>query len=407
MRVGIACLALCSVGFGCALFAQEEVQSDVAKLDALTRRMVSHLESLPGYRVDVTQKWTLDGKEKAEGTNRVSLSARHSGEFRLEVKADSEKQTSLICTGDGRRITRQIRSGDSAVHSEHEGGLEELQQDAMTETSLRHSGLDLLCRPDPEQHLMVMASQIRYLGQKDLPAGPAHHFRMTWGGQDSHECEIWIAGGDTPLLLKTLTTLKLDPHPDLEHELSVTTDLTWQKMDEHPRGLFHPNLPEGSLKVADLHSHLIEGQSARLLGKPAPSISLPSLDGSSWSLPDDKAVILYFFATWAFPSHFEKESLLKLLSDYEPKDIVVAAISVGEKKAAVHEFANAQKYRHSILLDSEQKVAQAYGVSSVPTVVLIGRNGKVQTVHVGNTPEVRDTLRREIEQVLEGKTLQQ
>ena len=358
---------------------------------------------MPGYRVDAIQKWSLKGEHKAEGENRVSLSARHSGEFRLEVGTDPEKDASLVCTGDGKRITRQLSAGDQAVHSEQEGSLTELQQDSMTETSLRHTGLDLLCRQDPERHLMVMASQVRYLGQTDLPAGPAHHFRMTWGDQDAHHCEIWIADGDAPLLLKTLTRLKLFPQPDLEHELLVTTDLTWQKVDEHPKDHFQPQLASDSRQVSDLHSHLLEGDTARLLGQPAPAFTLQSLDGADWKLPRDKStVVLYFFTTWAVPSHFEKESMLKLLTDYEANGIVMAAISVGETKATVRDFANARQYRHSILLDPEQEVAQAYGVSSVPTVVLIGPEGKVQTVHVGNTWKFAKRSRVKLNNCLRG-----
>jgi peroxiredoxin len=150
----------------------------------------------------------------------------------------------------------------------------------------------------------------------------------------------------------------------------------------------------------------MEGETAQLVGKPAPSFLLRSIYGAEWRLPKDKSVVvLYFFATWALPSHFEHEPLLKLLSNYESKNIDVAAISVGENGDTVRGFATARQYLHTILLDPESKVSADYGVSSVPTVVLIGKDGTVQTVHVGNTLEVREALQREIDHLLDGKLL--
>ncbi len=396
------CLATCFFIVQCKLEAQESEPSHVERLDATVRRMVAYLESLPGYSVQVTQPWKLEGTTSAAGCNTISLDAEHGGMFRLRVGSDAESKTSLDCTGDGRRITRAIRSENRSLHSIHDGGLQQLLQDAMTETSLRYCGLDLLCRSDPERYVMVMASDVQYLGREDLPSGPADHFRMTWGAGDSHQCELWISAGDAPLLVKTKAMVQILSHQQLEQQLHVTADLEWKRVEQFPKEYFQPQVPEGSIEVADLHSRLHEGDTAALIGKPAPKVELNLLDGTEWSLPLEKpVVVLYFFASWAVPSHHEKHALLEMLNDDKFEGAAFNAISVGENAETVRSFVKSKRYEHSIVLDPESEAAAAYGVTSLPTIVLIGKGGMVQSGYVGNTSETRVKIAREIARLLD------
>jgi peroxiredoxin len=408
MTVRVTCLSICILAFGTVLTAQENnpgnnAPGDVDRLDAAVRRMVSYLASLPGYHVDVAQQWKLEGPHQSEGRNNLRLDARHSGPFRLQVSAPEQAATTLTCVGDGKQITRQLQSENQLIHSIHEGGLDQLLSDGLTESSLRHSGLDLLCREHPERYVMVMASNIEYVGREDLPSGPADHFRMNWGSGDGHRCDLWIATGDQPLLVKTQTELPLVTRQEIEHQLQVTSDLKWQKVDRHPEDEFQLRVPQESVEVADLYGHLAAGGTSALVGQAAPAVASKTLDGQDWKLPaDQRVVVLYFFASWAAPSHHEKEAMLEMLGQYESEGVTFHAISVGEDAEAVRAFINAKQYEHSILLDPERRVAAAYRVTSLPTVVLIDKNRKLHSVHVGNTPEVRAELQRDIARMLDG-----
>ena len=56
--------------------------------------------------------------------------------------------------------------------------------------------------------------------------------------------------------------------------------------------------------------------------------------------------------------------------------------------------------------DAQQRLRERYRIGTDDfVVVLIGKDGTVETVHVGNTREVRETLQREIEQLLDEKLL--
>ena len=48
---------------------------------------------------------------------------------------------------------------------------------------------------------------------------------------------------------------------------------------------------------------------------------------------------------------------------------------------------------------SEGEVAQKYSIHAIPQTVIIGKNGEVQKVFVGASPETPDKIRAEIESV--------
>ena len=64
----------------------------------------------------------------------------------------------------------------------------------------------------------------------------------------------------------------------------------------------------------------------------------------------------------------------------------VLAIDVGESPAKVAAWVEAHRITPPVLLDRDGSVASAYRVSATPTVVLVGRDGKVLARAVGRRP---------------------
>ena len=317
---------------------------------------------------------------------------------------DDPQNTRMVCTGDGNQITRALHSPDGTVHSIHPGSQSQLLDDPLTESSVRHSGMDVITEQHPERYLMTIASDIQYLGEKRLDQGPAHHFCMNLNGDPSHQFEIWIAAGDHPLLMKTAVEVHVLPEMESQCKLVVSTDLAWQTVDSHPDGHFQSMIPTGSRQVTDLNSFLMEGSSSELIGKPAPQVSLKTLDGAEWPFPEsDKIAILYFFASWAVPSHLEKQAMLDMIDEFASQELVFYGIDVGESPETVRDFVEAAKYEHSIVLDPGKQAAAAFGITSLPTLVVIDRKGNVFSSHVGNTAGVRADLQADLRQLLQEK----
>jgi hypothetical protein len=63
-------------------------------------------------------------------------------------------------------------------------------------------------------------------------------------------------------------------------------------------------------------------------------------------------------------------------------------------------FAEAKRYQLSMVLDPAGEATATCRVTSLPTVVLIGKNGKLHSVHVGATAQIRAELRRDIVRML-------
>jgi thiol-disulfide isomerase/thioredoxin len=383
--------------------AVASIKADVARFDAAVRRVIASLESRSRYRVDVTESWSLDGKSPSSGVNQFRLLGWHGGPFELHVGDPDAGQQSLHCHSDGTTLTRVLKRSGETIYSQTRGTITDLLDDVMTETSLRNSGLDWLFSESPAAYWMTMASDVEYVGAVDLPGGRAEHFRFNWGGNRSNQKQVWLALGEAPRLLKVVSQIEF--LADGAHNtLRVESNLNWQAGDRVPEQPTSLELPADAIKVTDLYGFLLEGRTRELVGKQVPPVTGQLLDGSPWSLSthhEKELVVVYFFSTWAAPSHAEMPAILEFLASVEPKGVVFYAVNVGEPRQIVEAFVEARGYgKHPVVLDRERQIANAFGVTSLPSVVVIGNDGVVATAHVGNTPEVRASVRESIEQLL-------
>jgi hypothetical protein len=55
----------------------------------------------------------------------------------------------------------------------------------------------------------------------------------------------------------------------------------------------------------------------------------------------------------------------------------------------------------TVALDPAGEAASLYGVQGIPQTVIIDRRGDVAQVHVGLLPGLKETLRRELKELLE------
>lgn len=97
-----------------------------------------------------------------------------------------------------------------------------------------------------------------------------------------------------------------------------------------------------------------------------------------------KAVLLHFWATWCPPCRAELPEIDSTAKRLDGNSrLAVLCVCVGDEEKNRAAFMQQNGYTFTGGLDADGTIAAAYGVSGIPTSVLIGADGKVQKVHVG------------------------
>ena len=143
---------------------------------------------------------------------------------------------------------------------------------------------------------------------------------------------------------------------------------------------------EKELTPSDIQQSLIE-LGFRVFKSPveAPEFNLENLAGDSITLSSyrGKIVLLNFWATWCPPCRAEMPSMQKLQDRYAGDDMTVLAVDLQESRAAVEKFVDEYELAFAIPLDTDGRVGALYGVRSIPTTYIIGRDGMVIAGAVG------------------------
>ena len=132
-----------------------------------------------------------------------------------------------------------------------------------------------------------------------------------------------------------------------------------------------------------------------LTSGPAPDFTLDSLHGDAVTLSDlqGQVVILDFWATWCTPCFEGLDHLQQVHEQYADRGVVVLAINVGEDRREAAEFVAEHGYSFTVLLDTDARISDGYGVQGIPHTIIVDRGGEVHYVP-GGAEDVEGVLRR-------------
>ncbi len=156
------------------------------------------------------------------------------------------------------------------------------------------------------------------------------------------------------------------------------------------------------------------------LGTPAPSIELPSLDGTTVTLDDfsdaDALLVMFICNHCPYVRHVEKE-LSSLVTEYQERGLAAVGISSNDVEQepedtpeGLREQVDRVGFTFPYLIDESQDVAKAYKAACTPDFFLfdgdrkLAYRGRMDASRPKNDePVTGEDLRQAIEAVLEGK----
>ena|SRR5579883_3272517 len=134
-----------------------------------------------------------------------------------------------------------------------------------------------------------------------------------------------------------------------------------------------------------------------LLGKPAPDFTLQLVANEAvlatgkttltLSELQGKPVILDFWATWCGPCQAEAPIVNKVAQRYRDRGLVVVGVNTNDSPTRAHAWATSRGIGFPIVFDAGEATARAYGVDSLPTLVVVSRTGKILATRTGVTDD--------------------
>lgn len=126
---------------------------------------------------------------------------------------------------------------------------------------------------------------------------------------------------------------------------------------------------------------LSKGSSGVALGEPAPSGSLPQLEGAgAGSLADYRGqwVLVNFWASWCVPCRAEAPELERFQRRHGGPRFTVLGIDSRDLSGDGRDFVRRYRLSYPQLRDGDGEMAHEYGTTGVPENFLIAPDGKVR-----------------------------
>jgi peroxiredoxin len=136
----------------------------------------------------------------------------------------------------------------------------------------------------------------------------------------------------------------------------------------------------------------------------APDFALKDANGQTVHLSDykGKVVVLDFWATWCGPCKIEIPWFMDFEKEFKNRGFAVLGVSMDEDGwKVVKPYVAGMKMNYRVLLGNDEVSGKYGGLDSLPTTLLIDREGRIVSKHIGITGGKED-FRNAIVELLDG-----
>ena len=99
-----------------------------------------------------------------------------------------------------------------------------------------------------------------------------------------------------------------------------------------------------------------------------------------------QVVMLNFWASWCGPCRQEMPLLDSIYKKYGKLGFTMIGVNVEPDSKAANDWLKQTPVTFPILYDTDSKVSKLYGVSGMPSTVIVDRKGTVRMIHRGYKP---------------------
>ncbi|QOI99067.1 MAG: TlpA family protein disulfide reductase [Phycisphaeraceae bacterium] len=215
-------------------------------------------------------------------------------------------------------------------------------------------------------------------------------------------------GAEDMLPRRIKTTMKIEGMPKMDFgSMEISGTFSELKINQGLKDKdFTLALPEGYEKVegtlADFgldESDEGGGGLSFAVGELAPDFTLTDADGKEYTMAGltGRVVLLDFWATWCGPCVAAMPKVQALHEKFASKPVSIFGVNTWERKEnAGTDFMKKKEYTYTNLLKGDD-LAKTYGVSGIPTMILIGGDRKILHTAVGFGPGEEKKLTELIE----------
>ena len=134
----------------------------------------------------------------------------------------------------------------------------------------------------------------------------------------------------------------------------------------------------------------------------APDFTLRTMEGPNLRLQEQRGqvVMINFWATWCGPCRQEMPHLNRLYDRFQASGFTLLGVNVDDDTRNAAGVAAKLGLHFPVLLDTDKVVSRLYDLSTMPSTVLIDRDGRVRYVTRGYKEGYEDAYEKQIRELL-------
>ena len=121
------------------------------------------------------------------------------------------------------------------------------------------------------------------------------------------------------------------------------------------------------------------------IGSNAPDYTLRTFDGDLYTLQDSRGqiILLNFWGNWCAPCHAEAPDLQDIYEEYADDGVLLLGVNYIDVAPDAIAFIEQYAITYPNGPDVAEKIAQTYNLQSTPQTYVIGRDGRLTHIFIG------------------------